>query len=132
MVIGLGLIRLHALRGSYWVGFYGGLALIVGSYFAVTAFPGLSPFEHAVAAGWSLIVVGHFWTLASAERSPLRTGMQAFGAIEADAWHQMRSGWGYVVRVAIGNLRTTEAHVRRFEESWLEAGRETDEQLRSG
>jgi hypothetical protein len=66
----------------------------------VTAFPALSPFTHAVAGGWAMIVVGHFWTLASAERSPLRAGMQALGGIDDDVWHQIRTGWGYVVLCA--------------------------------
>ena len=100
MLIGLGLIRLHALGGSYWVAFYGGLALIVGSYFGVTAFPGLSPFAYPVGAGWCMIALGHFWTLASAERSPLRAGIQALGRIDDPVWHQIRTGWGYVVLVA--------------------------------
>ena len=100
ILLGLGLIRLHALGGGYWVGFYGGLALIIGSYFAVTAFPGLSPFEFPVAAGWALIALGHFWTLASAARSPLRAGIQTLGGIDDDVWHQMRTGWAFVVLAA--------------------------------
>ena len=45
MALGLLLMRLHALGGTEWLAFYGGLALMGGSYFALTAWPGLSPFE---------------------------------------------------------------------------------------
>src|SRR5262249_11684813 len=39
MAVGLLLLRLHGLGGTSWLAFYGGLALMSGSYFALTAWP---------------------------------------------------------------------------------------------
>ncbi len=110
MMLGLALIRLHALdqttRGpgaSYWVAFYGGLALMVGSYFAITAVPGYSPFDGAIKSGWVALALGHFWTAATAQRSPLSAGLQRLGNLGGPDlldWHSLRRGWGVVLLVA--------------------------------
>ena len=65
MALGLLLMRLHALGGTEWLAFYGGLALMGGSYFALTAWPGLSPFEAPMPAAWFAVALAHFWTAAS-------------------------------------------------------------------
>ncbi len=44
MLLGVLLLRLHGLGGTSWLAFYGGLALMVGSYFSLTWLPGFSPF----------------------------------------------------------------------------------------
>ncbi len=95
MVIGLILLRMFRLGGSYWLAFYGGLALIVGSYFAVTSFPDLRPFDHIIAGAWVGIVMAHFWSLATTQRSPLRAGLQSLGGVGDEDWAQLRSSWGF-------------------------------------
>ena len=94
IVIGLLLLRLHGIGGGYWLGFYGGLALMVGSFFAVTAVPDLRPFEHHAAAGWAAILSGHFWTTATTQRSPIKSGLTMLGAIDDEQWSTLRGAWG--------------------------------------
>jgi len=100
MATGLGLLRLHVHGHGYWRAFYGGVALIAGSYFAATALPGLSPFEAAVPAGWAAIALAHFWTLASDRRSPMRSGLQQLARIDDGEWHALRRGWGVLLLLA--------------------------------
>jgi len=97
MVLGLLLMRLHALGGTEWLAFYGGLALMAGSYFALTAWPGLSPFEHPIPAAWSGVAVAHFWTVASDRRSPLRAMLQGLAALDDERWVRLRAAWGRCV-----------------------------------
>jgi hypothetical protein len=94
MFLGLLLLRLHGLGGTEWLAFYGGLALIAGSYFGLTSWPGLSPFEAPVPAAWCGVLLTHFWTVASAARSPLRSLVQELAALDDDAWTQLRRSWG--------------------------------------
>ncbi len=99
-ILGLLLLRLHALGGTSWFAFYGGLGVMASTYFALTALPGLSPFRHPVAAAWAAIGMAHFFTLASVQRSPLRTGIQRLAAIDAPGWHALRRPWGLCLLVA--------------------------------
>ncbi|OGV78135.1 MAG: hypothetical protein A3K19_15590 [Lentisphaerae bacterium RIFOXYB12_FULL_65_16] len=101
MLLGLVLFRLHRLGGTEWLAFYGGLALVTGSYFAVTWFPQISPFQHAVPAAWTAILLVHFWIAASSRRSPLRTALLALGGLSGDAWLRLRQSWGLVLVVAV-------------------------------
>jgi hypothetical protein len=94
LAVSLVLLRLHALGGTGWLAFYGGLALMAGSAFAVTGIPGLSPFEHPVPAAWAVVAVAHFWTAASAQRSPVRTAIERLGGIDGPAWLELRRAWG--------------------------------------
>ena len=94
MVLGLLLLRLHGLGGTEWLAFYGGLAIITGSYFGLTSWPGLSPFEAPVPAAWCGVLLTHFWTVASAARSPLRSLVQELAALDDDAWTRLRRSWG--------------------------------------
>jgi len=94
-VLGLVLLRLQALGGTSWLSFYGGLSVMGGVYFALTAFPGLSPFTHPVAGAWCALGLAHFFTLASVQRSPLRTAIQRLAAIDAAGWLELRRSWGY-------------------------------------
>lgn len=100
MALGLLLLRLHGLGGTDWLAFYGGLSLMTGSYFGLTAWPGLSPFEHAVPAAWCGVALAHFWTVASAQRSPLRTLLQGVAALDGEAWLRLRAAWGRFVLAA--------------------------------
>src|SRR5258708_26720017 len=43
MLLGVLLLRLHGLGGTSWLAFYGGLPLLVGSYFFLPRLPGVSP-----------------------------------------------------------------------------------------
>jgi len=100
MALGLLLMRLHALGGTEWLAFYGGLALMAGSYFALTAWPGLSPFERPMPAAWCAVAVAHFWTAASDRRSPLRAMLQGLAGLDDDAWVRLRVAWGRCVLAA--------------------------------
>jgi len=97
VLLALVLLRLHGLEGTEWLAFYGGLALILGSYFLLTWFPGLSPFTYPVPAAWCAVALGHFWIVASFERSPLRTTVQRLGGIDGAHWFGLRREWGYCV-----------------------------------
>jgi hypothetical protein len=99
-LLGLMLLRLHALGGSSWLGFYGGLAVMASGYFALTALPGLSPFTHPVPAAWCAIGLAQFFTLASVQRSPIRTAVQRLSAIDATGWQALRRPWGLCLLVA--------------------------------
>jgi hypothetical protein len=94
MAVGLMLLRLHAFGGSEWLPFYGGLALSVGSYFAVTRWPGLSPFEDRMPAAWAAVGLAHFWAAATYQRSPLRVWVQDMARLADETWHSLRHGWG--------------------------------------
>jgi len=99
-ILGLLLLRLHALGGTSWFAFYGGLGVMASTYFALTALPGLSPFRDPVASSWAAIGMAHFFTLASVQRSPLRTGIQRLAAIDAPGWQALRRPWGLCLLVA--------------------------------
>lgn len=98
--LGLLLFRLHALGGTWWLAFYGGLALVTGSYFALTSFPGLSPFHEPIAAAWAGVGLTHFFIVASSQQSPLRTVLQRIGRIDAATWTSLRIPWGRCLLVA--------------------------------
>ncbi|MGB0581311.1 MAG: hypothetical protein ACPGVU_16555, partial [Limisphaerales bacterium] len=95
------LLRLHGLGGTSWLAFYGGLALMVGSYFSMTWIPGLSPFEHQLAAAWTAIVLGMFWITVSITRSPLRTFVQRIALLDDPNWFAVRKSWGLFLSIAV-------------------------------
>jgi hypothetical protein len=94
VVLGLALLRLHGLGGTTWLAFYGGIALMTGSYFWLTWLPGFSPFKHPMPSAWCAIGLGHFWILLSYTRSPLRTLIQRNAKLDDEAWHSLRLNWG--------------------------------------
>ena len=100
LLVGLMLFRLRGLGGTAWLAFYGGLALMVGGFFAITWFPGLSPFRDPVPAAWVAVLLAHFWIAASAQRSPLRTALLALGRIGGEEWISLRHAWGRVLLLA--------------------------------
>jgi len=100
LLLGLVLLRLHGLGGTGWLAFYGGLALMAGSYFLTTSLPGLSPFDAPMAAAWCALVLGHFWILLSYERSPLRTIIQRLAELDDTSWDSLRRSWGYCLLAA--------------------------------
>lgn len=93
-LLGPVLLRMRAHGGGRWVAHWGGVFIIICSYFAVTALPGLSPFEHSIGAAWTAVVMAHVWTLLSTQPSPLRAAVQQFAAIDDEEWHAHRRGWG--------------------------------------
>lgn len=104
-VIGLVLLRLHGLAGSPgtgpgWLAFYGGLAVMTSSYFAVTALPGLSPFRHPIPAAWVSLAMAHFWTIASTRSSPLRTAVERLANLDGPSWYALRRPWGLCLLLA--------------------------------
>jgi hypothetical protein len=72
-----------------------------GSYFLLTALPGLSPFERPLPAAWMAILAAQFWIVLSYERSPLRTGIQRLSKLDDPAWHRLRRSWGICLLVAV-------------------------------
>lgn len=88
------LLRLRALGGTPWLACYGGLAMIVGSYFTWTAWPGLSPFTHPIPAAWCAFAVAQFWILLSYQRSPIRSFILRFSALDVREWYNHRHTWG--------------------------------------
>jgi hypothetical protein len=101
VVLSFLLLRLHGLGGTGWLAFYGGLALMIGSYFLLTWIPGLSPFTHHLAAAWTAIGLGHFWIAVSVSRSPLRTFVQRLAQLDDPNWFAVRKSWGLVLSFAI-------------------------------
>jgi hypothetical protein len=100
MALGVVLLRLHGLGGTGWLAFYGGLALMAGSYFLLTALPGWSSFDHPVPGAWCALGLGHFWILLTYARSPLRTILQRVAALDDAAWVSLRRSWGRCVLAA--------------------------------
>ena len=94
LLLGLVLLRLHGLGGTSWLAFYGGLALMTGSYFLLTALPGYSPFDNPVPGAWCALGLGHFWILLSYARSPLRTFIQRLAGLDEASWLSLRRSWG--------------------------------------
>jgi hypothetical protein len=94
------LFRLHGLGGTSWLAFYGGLALMVGSYFCATSWPGLSPFEHAIPAAWAAVLLAHLLIVASFHHSPMRSILQELGGISDGDWLTLRKYWGRCLLVA--------------------------------
>ncbi len=94
MALAFLLIRLRGLGGTWWLAFYGGISLIVGTYFSVTWYPGLSPFGHAIPAAWVALGLAHIFIVASYQRSPLRSFIQQIGAIDGEDWITLRRYWG--------------------------------------
>ena len=101
LLVSLVLLRLRGLGGTGWLAFYGGLGLMGGSYFLLTAFPGLSPFGRPLPAAWVAILSAQFWIMVSYERSPLRTGIQQMARLDDPAWHRLRHAWGLVLLAAV-------------------------------
>lgn len=104
LVIALILLRLHGLGGNGWLAFYGGLSLMVGSYFTLTMLPQSSPFDYPLQSTWYGIGLAHFWILFSTRRSPLRTAIQRLAAIEEAQWFTLRRSWGVCLQVAVQGL----------------------------
>ena len=87
-------VRSASSDAGEWLAFYGGVAMMAGSYFAITWLPGASPFEHPVTAAWIALALAHFWTLVSHRRSPIRTAVVRVAGIAPDEWSDLRRGWG--------------------------------------
>ena len=104
MVVALILLRLHGLGANAWLAFYGGLSLIVGSYFTLTLLPRTSPFDFPMAAAWCGIGLGHLWILFSSNRSPARTAIQRMANIDEAQWFSLRRSWGVCLQIAVQGL----------------------------
>jgi hypothetical protein len=106
MLLSLVMLRLHGLEYTAggtrngWLAFYGGLAMIAGSFFTLTALPNLRLLDHPIAAASSAIALAHVWTLLSNQRSPLRTLVQQIGRIDGPDWFGLRRSWGVCLLIA--------------------------------
>ncbi|MBI5209699.1 MAG: hypothetical protein HY927_07005 [Elusimicrobia bacterium] len=100
MALAFVMLHLHGMGGNFWLAFYGGLAMMAGSYFALSAIPGLTPFEHPIPAAWCAVGIGHFWMLFSSQPSPLRTFVQRMAAIDGPLWFTLRNWWGIFLLAA--------------------------------
>ena len=101
MLLGLVMVRLRGLGASLWMSYFGGLALMIGSFFLLTWLPDLSPFSNPVPAAWCAVALAHFWMAVSSSKSPLRTAMQRVGALDDDQWTEARGSWGSFLLVAL-------------------------------
>ena len=104
MVVALILLRLHGLGGNAWLAFYGGLSLMVGSYFTLTLLPRTSPFDFPMASAWCGVGLAHFWILFSTRRSPARSAIQQMACIDEAQWFALRHSWGVCLQVAVQGL----------------------------
>ena len=100
MILSVVMFRLQGLGGTSWLGFYGGMAMMVGSYFELTDLPGLSPFEHPIPAAWCAIALGHFWMLFGARPSPPRAFLQSLSGIDDALWNSLQRSWGLFLLAA--------------------------------
>jgi hypothetical protein len=100
MLLSLVMLRLRGLGGTTWLALYGGLAMIVGSYFSLTRLPGLSPFDFPMPSAWCAVGLGHFWLLFCSRPSPIRTFLQRMGAIDDALWQSLQSTWGLFLLAA--------------------------------
>ncbi len=106
MLLSLVMLRLHGLEQTAggtrtgWLAFYGGLAMVAGSFFTLTALPKLRLLDHPIAAAWSALALAHMWTLLSQQRSPLRTYVQQIGRIDGPDWLGLRRSWGVCLLIA--------------------------------
>jgi hypothetical protein len=101
VLIGLLLIRLRGLGGAPWAAMTGALALMVGLYFGVSWFPGLSPFDFPMAGAWTAVGLAHVFILLSFQQSPVRSLIQHIGGIGAEEWHAHRRQWGLFLTAAV-------------------------------
>jgi len=100
LLLSIVMLRLYGLGGTGWLGLYGGLAMVVGSFFTLTWIEVLRPLEHPIAAAWCAVGLAHFWTLVSHQRSPLRTAVLRLGRIDGPDWFQFRRTWGVFLLIA--------------------------------
>ena len=112
------MLRLHGLGGTGWLGLYGGLSLVVGSFFTLTWIDALKPEHHPIAAAWCAIGLSHFWTLVSHQRSPLRTAVLRLGRIDGPDWFRFRRSWGVFLLVGT-HVATLWALCESFGAMWF-------------
>ena len=101
ILLSIVMLRLHGLGGVSWLALYGGLSLLIGSFFTLTWIAPLRPLDHPIAAAGCAIVLSHFWTLVSQQRSPLRTAVQRMGRIGGPDWFQLRRAWGICLLIGV-------------------------------
>ncbi|EDM29490.1 hypothetical protein LNTAR_17108 [Lentisphaera araneosa HTCC2155] len=94
IVYGLLLFRLHALGGRIHLPLYGGLALLLGVFFTLSAAPSFSPFENPIKASFLAVFNAHAWVLLNYEKSPLRSYFMRFSNLSEDDWQSLRKTWG--------------------------------------
>ncbi|MCM8535421.1 MAG: hypothetical protein NE334_05750 [Lentisphaeraceae bacterium] len=98
---GVLLCRAHALGGTIQTAFFGGLAIVTGFFFTVTAVPSLSPFSHTIRACWVAILSGHFWILVNHRKSPIKTFLQQIAGLSDEQWQSLRFPWGNCLFTAV-------------------------------
>ncbi|MCC6809859.1 MAG: hypothetical protein IT381_20695 [Deltaproteobacteria bacterium] len=101
IVLGLIMFRLHALRRNGWLATYGGLALMLGSFFIATWPARFSPFQHMGMAALVGMGLAHFWIAFAAYRSPLRSGLMRLGAVSLEAWPSHAWVWSVTLLTAV-------------------------------
>jgi hypothetical protein len=94
------MFRLHGLGGTLWLAFYGGIALMAGSYFSFCLFSKMSLFYYPINGVWCAIIFSHFWIFLSYKRSPIRSAIQRMAKINDESWHELRKFWGFFLILA--------------------------------
>jgi hypothetical protein len=101
IVLGLIMFRLHALRLNSWLATYGGLTLMLGSFFLATWPARVSPFAHLGTAALVAMALAHFWIAFAAYRSPLRAGLMRLGDITIEQWPSHARVWSVTLLVSV-------------------------------
>ncbi|WDE97350.1 hypothetical protein PQO03_05215 [Lentisphaera profundi] len=94
IVYGLLLFRMHALGAKIQSAFYGGLAMVFGVFFSLSAIPSLSPFDYPIKASFLAVINAHIWILINHQKSPIRSFFMDFSKINEDQWFSLRKNWG--------------------------------------
>ncbi len=92
VLLGVALLRLHALERRVWVAFVGGITLMVGVYFGLTGWPALSPFDTRFPAAWAGVALAH--AFAWLGKSPRwRAWWQRWAGVDDASWERLALGW---------------------------------------
>lgn len=101
ILYGIILFRSFALGASTLAPFYGGLAIVTGLFFSITASDSMSPFYNQVRAAWVAVISGHFWILVNQKKSPLRSLIQHISTLTDEQWKSLRQPWGHCLLAAV-------------------------------
>jgi len=93
--LGLLLLRLRGLGATDWTALYGGLSLMVGTYFSLTAFPGLTPFSYPVRAAWSAIALTPLFFFLINFKLELKLALQKLAKLDNAQWLNHQVIWNY-------------------------------------
>ena len=101
IVVGLILARSHSFGAPFGVALTGAIAMMGGSYFAVTSFEGLSPFEAPMEGAFAGIALLHLWTFATTQHRSAAGLLGWFAGLDKEAWARVRTLAGLLALWAV-------------------------------